>query len=241
MTRRQFVLSLLCVAMVAVAVAWVAGRQSPVGTAAAPRSLDAVRLGPDPGQPVAEYLAGLPAHLPLPGTAGVLALVQFGDELDPTDAVTLLVGAGATPEQVVFRVPLPRVQTALRFERLPTVDLVDPVAAARRRLALAQQSAQRDAEAESATLAGRQAQLARYEAGALAGRGRCVLAMLVLGDRAALTRLAARPGVRAVDAAPEDTPVTGVALVPLLPEQSEVAGPVPDDGPVPAGPGQGPR
>jgi hypothetical protein len=219
--------------VVTVAMAWVAGRQSLVGAAAAPRSLDAVRLGPDPGQPVAEYLAGLPAHLPPAGAVGVPALVQFGDEHDLADVVTLLAGAGVTPEQVVFRVPLLRVQTALRFERLPTVDLADPVEAAQRRLALAQQGAQRDAEAESATLTGRQAQLARYEAGVLTGRGRCVLAILVVGGRVALTRLAARPGVRAVDAAPKGTPVTGVALAPLLPEQTEVAGPVPDDGPVP--------
>jgi hypothetical protein len=61
-----------------------------------------------------------------------------------------------------------------------------------------------------------------------------VLAVLVLADRAALTALAGLPEVRAVDAAPEGTPPTGVALAPLLPEQIEVAGPVPDDGPVPA-------
>jgi len=37
-----------------------------------------------------------------------------------------------------------------------------------------------------------------------------------------------------VDAAPAGTSTTGVALAPLLPEQTEVADPVPDDGPVPA-------
>ena len=171
--------------------------------------------------------------LPPAGAVGVPALVQFGDEHDLADVVTLLAGAGVTPEQVVFRVPLLRVQTALRFERLPTVDLADPVEAAQRRLALAQQGAQRDAEAESATLTGRQAQLARYR-GRGAHRSGQVCAGNTGGRRpSGVDPAPARPGVRAVDAAPKGTPVTGVALAPLLPEQTEVAGPVPDDGPVP--------
>jgi hypothetical protein len=58
----------------------------------------------------------------------------------------------------------------------------------------------------------------------------------VVGDRAALSGLAGRPEVRAVDAAPEGTPPTGVALAPLLPEQTQLAAPVPDDGPVPPTP-----
>jgi hypothetical protein len=48
--------------------------------------------------------------------------------------------------------------------------------------------------------------------------------------------VAARPGVRAVDAAPKGTRVDGVALAPLLPEQTDVVAAVPDDGPVPPAP-----
>lgn len=273
--------ALLCVLLVLLAVAWVAGRQSLFGAPDQPASLDAVRLGPDPGAPVAAYLAGLPARWPPPGAPAVPALVQFGTELDGASVARLL--AGVTPATAVIRVPLPRVQTALRFEALPPVDLADPVLGAQRRLALAQQAAARDASAEAGRLTGRAASVARYEAAVLTGAPggapsgaqtgappggpsgaapgaaggapsgaapgapsgaptpcRCVLAVLVVGDRAALSRLAEQPAVRAVDAAPAGTPTSGVALAPLLPEQTEAADPVPDDGPVPSSPGRGP-
>ncbi|MDT7667551.1 MAG: hypothetical protein QOC74_334 [Pseudonocardiales bacterium] len=269
--------ALLCVLLVLLAVAWVAGRQSLFGAPDQPASLDAVRLGPDPGAPVAAYLAGLPARWPAPGAPAVPALVQFGTELDGASVARLL--AGVTPATAVIRVPLPRVQTALRFEALPPVDLADPVLGAQRQLALAQQAAARDASAEAGRLTGRAASVARYEAAVLGGglggaaggapsgaapgapsgaapggpsgeaggaqRGaptpcRCVLAVLVVGDRAALSRLAEQPPVRAVDAAPAGTPTSGVALAPLLPEQTEAADPVPDDGPVPSSTGRGP-
>ena len=51
----------------------------------------------------------------------------------------------------------------------------------------------------------------------------------------------AAPGVRAVQVAPPGTSRTRLAVSPLLPEQGAgrpdgpVVGPVPDDGPVPAG------
>lgn len=60
-----------------------------------------------------------------------------------------------------------------------------------------------------------------------------VVAMLVRADHAALAGLAHRDGVRAVHAAQPGTPPQGLALAPLLPQQWRVAGPVPDDGPVP--------
>jgi hypothetical protein len=253
--------ALLCVLLVLLAVAWVAGRQSLFGAPDQPASLDAVRLGPDPGAPVAAYLAGLPARWPAPGAQAVPALVQFGTELDGPGVARLL--AGVTPATAVFRVPLPRVQTALRFEALPPVDLADPVLGTQRRLALAQQAAARDASAAAGRLSGRPASVARYEAAVLGGGPtgaatgvpaggatgepageaapcRCVLAVLVVGDRAGLSRLAEQPAVRAVDAAPAGTPTSGVALAPLLPEQAGAAGPVPDDGPVPSSPGRGP-
>ncbi|MDT7630567.1 MAG: hypothetical protein QOI50_2497 [Pseudonocardiales bacterium] len=277
--------ALLCVLLVLLAVAWVAGRQSLFGAPDQPASLDAVRLGPDPGAPVAAYLAGLPARWPAPGAPAVPALVQFGTELDGASVARLL--AGVTPATAVIRVPLPRVQTALRFEALPPVDLADPVLGAQRQLSLAQQAAARDASAEAGRLTGRAASVARYEAAVLGGGlggavpgaqtgaapggpsgaatgaqsgaaggaqsgavpgapsgaptpCRCVLAVLVVGDRAALSRLAEQPAVRAVDAAPAGTPTSGAALAPLLPEQTQAADPVPDDGPVPSSPGRGP-
>jgi len=242
--RRPLWPALVCLLLVLLGVAWVAGRQSMVGAPDRPARLDAVRLGPDPGASVAGYLAGLPARWPAPGAPAVPALVQFDAPLDGAAAARLLAEVapaggvapvgGAAPVTAVFRVPLPRVQTALRFQPLPTVDAADPVAGVERRFALAQRAAERDASAQAGRLSGRAASVARYEVAALATPCRCVLAVLVIGDRAELTRLAETQRVRAVDAAPEGTPTTGVALAPLLPEQTEVAGPVPDDGPVPA-------
>jgi hypothetical protein len=214
----------------------VAGRQSLLGVSDHPsRSWDAQRLGPEPGQSVAAYLAGLPARLPADGAPAVPALVQLTEQTDVAGAVRLLTGTGAEPATAVLRVPLPRVQTALRFQPLPPVDAADPTAAAERRFTLAWQAAARAASESAARQTGRPAAVARYEAATLAERPpcACLLAVLVVGDRAALTRLAARPGVRAVHAAPVGTPVTGVALAPLLPEQADLVGPVPDDGPVP--------
>ena len=233
--RRPIWPALLCVLLVLLGVAWVAGRQSLLGAPDRPASLDAVRLGPDPAAPVAGYLAGLPARWPAPGAPPVPALVQFGTEQDPASVARLVAPAG--PVTAVLRVPLPRVQTALRFQPLPVVDLADPVGGTERRLALARQSAARNAAAEAGRLTGRAASVARYESAALASPScRCVLAVLVVGDRAALSGLAGRPEVRAVDAAPEGIPPTGVALAPLLPEQTQLAAPVPDDGPVPPTP-----
>ncbi|HEX4359792.1 MAG TPA: hypothetical protein VH141_19830 [Pseudonocardia sp.] len=231
--RRRIWPAVLCVLLVLLAVAWVSGRQSLLGAPDRPASLDAVRLGPDPGAPVADYLAGLPARWPAPGAPAVPALVQFGTEQDPGAVARLVAPAG--PVTVVFRVPLPRVQTALRFEPLPAVDLADPVAGTARRLALARQSAARDASTEVVRLTGRPASVARYEAAVLGSPTpcRCVLAVLVVGDRARLSALAGQSEVRAVDAAPEGTPPTGVALAPLLPEQTTLAAAMPDDGPVP--------
>ncbi|MGI8814077.1 MAG: hypothetical protein ACR2G2_01940 [Pseudonocardia sp.] len=241
--RRHLAWLLVCL-VVALGVALVAGRQSLLGAPASPPSSDAVRLGPGPGQPVADYLAMLPPRLPPTGAPPVPALVQLAVGLDTTEAADLLTGAPSTelngpptvvwPVIAVFRVPLPRVQTALRFQPLTQVADPDPIAAVRRQLALAQVVARRTAATEAGRLRGRPARVAAAEAAALSTPGcRCVLAVLVSADRAGLDGLAGRPGVRAVDAAPAGTPTDGVALAPLLPEQTGLVGPVPDDGPLP--------
>lgn len=232
MTRRHLPALLLCLLVLA-GVAFVAARQSMLGAPAGVPSTDAFRLGPEPGQQIPAYLAALPGRLPPPGAAAVPALVQLTAGVD-TSAAAGLPGR-ARPEQAVFRVSLTRVQTALRFEPLSPVDDPDLVAGRARQLALARAAAQRSAAADAARLAGRPGRVAAAEADALASPGcRCVVALLVEGDRAALDALVRAPGVRAVDAAPEGTPVNRVALSPLLPEQSGTVGPVPDDGPLPS-------
>ena len=210
-----------CVMAVALVLAgYAALRPAP---SAAPTS-GTVRLGPEAGEDVAGYLARLPGGLP-PAGVRAPALVQLSEPATPSDALATV--AGTAPRTAVFRVPLPRVQTALRF-----VDLEQGVP---RALENAQGRAEQAAAADAGRLTDRAGAVARAEASALASPGcRCVLAVLVEGDGAALRAVAARAGVRAVDAAPPGT--VAPALAPLLPEQTVRADPPPDDGLVPAVP-----
>lgn len=185
-----------------------------------------VRLGPEPGADIVDYLARLPDQLPPPGSAA-LALVQLDEAVPVTEAATL----GPAPVvTAVFRVPLPRVQTALRFADLPPGSPVGPA------LDTARAQVAEQAGAASQRLIGRPARVAAAEAAALADPGcPCVLALLVEADRGALESLADAAGVRAVHAAPVDAVRVELALAPLLPGQQVRADPLPDDGPVPAG------
>ncbi|HVL83077.1 MAG TPA: hypothetical protein VM367_02100 [Pseudonocardia sp.] len=230
MNPRRRVLALLACVVVGLAVAWYAGSRAPGGASGPPPAVGAVRLGPEPGQDVAGYLAGLPARLP-PAGAAVPALVQFTGELTPDAALGAV--AGTVPHTAVFHVPLPRVQTALRFEPLePGVPPPTALGSARDRAQLA-------ALADARRAGGRPGAVAAAEAEVLARPAcRCVLAVLVVGDRAGLQAVAVRPGVRAVDPAPPGTTVREVALAPLLPVHEGRVGPVPDDGPVPPAPGR---
>lgn len=224
MTGRARTGVLLACAAVVLLVAWYAGAQFPASAPApAPGS---VRLGPEPGEDVAGYLARLPAELPAAGVE-VLALVQFATEL-PGSAVEPAV-AGAAPVTAVLRVPLPRVQTALRFEPL---EQGVPMPAA---LDAARQRAHQQAAADAQRQAGRAADVATAEARALADPDApYVLAVVVRADRARMEAVAAHPDVRAVHAAPVGVTTRELALAPLLPGQVERADPLPDDGAVPS-------
>ncbi|WP_219420438.1 hypothetical protein, partial [Pseudonocardia nigra] len=136
MSARGRIAVLLVCAAVALLTAWYVGaRSAPSGAGSDPVAVGSVRLGPEPGEAVDHYLARLPAELP-PPQAQTLALVQFAAELPIADAVAAT--AGTTPVTAVFRVPLPRVQTALRFERLePGVPPVTALTSARERAAAA--------------------------------------------------------------------------------------------------------
>jgi hypothetical protein len=211
--------------LVALAVAWYAGSQHPPSSATP--ALGSVRLGPEAGEDVAAYLARLPATLP-PDEARAPALVQLAAEATAQDALAAV--DGTTPVTAVFHVPLPRVQTALRFVALePGVPSATALDSARVR-------AQRAAAAE-ALQAGRPGAVAAVEAASLDRVDcRCVVALVVDGDRAGLDAVAGRAAVRAVEAAPPGTTDGELALAPLLPEQAVRADPPPDDGPVPAAP-----
>ena len=224
MTGRARAGVLLACAAVVLLAAWYAGAQFPASAPApAPGS---IRLGPEPGEDVAAYLHRGPGELPAPGTTA-LALVQLAAELPDPAAVAAV--AGTTPVTVVLRVPMPRVQTALRFEPLEQgIPVPAALDAARRR---AQQQAATDAQRQ----AGRAAEVAAAEARALADPSApCVLALVVQAERSGLDAVAARPDVRAVHAAPVGATARELAVAPLLPEQLERADPLPDDGPVPS-------
>lgn len=214
MSRRLAILA--CCVVVGLLAAWYAGsRFEPATPGPAPGT---VALGPDSGETVDDYLARLPAELPGPGAAAY-ALVQFGTEL--TGPAALAATDGTRQTSVVFRVPVERVQTALRFEELGSVDV-------------ARQRARNAAEADARRLTGRAAAVAGMEAASLADPAcACVVALVVRGDRAALAAVAAHPAVRAVHAAPADAQPVELALSPLLPAQQQAATPLPDDGPVP--------
>ncbi|QYN32812.1 hypothetical protein K1T35_30155 [Pseudonocardia sp. DSM 110487] len=224
MTGRARAGVLAACAVVVLLAAWYAGAQVPASVPAPVTG--SVRLGPEPGEEVAAYLQRLPAELPAPGTAA-LALVQFTAELPASAAVPAV--AGTTPVTAVLRVPMPRVQTALRFQPL---EQGMPVPAA---LDAARRRAQEQAAADAQRQAGRAADVAAAEAMALADPATpCVLALVVQAERAGLDAMAARPDVRAVHAAPTGVTARELALSPLLPEQVEHADPLPDDGQPPS-------
>jgi hypothetical protein len=201
--------------------AWYAGAQfAPSAPGPAPGT---VRLGPDAGEPVADYLARLPASL-LPSGASAYALVQFRAGLSGADALAAV--AGSDPATAVFQVPIDRVQTALRFEPLESESLGS--------IDVARERARLSATADATRLTGRARDAAAAEAAALTDPAcPCVVALVVRGHRAVLDLVAADPQVRAVHAAPADAQPVELALSPLLPAQQEAATPLPDDGPVP--------
>jgi hypothetical protein len=164
--------------------------------------------------PAPEKPAG---SLPPPG-ATALALVQFADERTVADAPAL-----GTPVEAVFRVDVPRVQTALRFA---------PLESGAAALDTARQRAAAAADADASRLEGRARAVAAAEAAALTRPGcPCLVALVVSADGAALRAPVA--GVRVVEAAPPGVTLRELALSPLLPEQADRADPLPDDGPVP--------
>ncbi|MGH3550690.1 MAG: hypothetical protein ACRDQU_21740 [Pseudonocardiaceae bacterium] len=183
------------------------------------------RLGPEAGEPVAGYLRRARASLPEGHSGPVWALVQLDGYLTPEPAAQLT--RGVRLSRVILRVPLPRVQTALITLDLPGQRPVTELAEAMR------SAAQDRVAASRAPPRGRPAAVAAVEAAQLRSGCACVLALLVFGDGEALRAVAGRPGVRAVHAAAPDTSLQDIAIAALLPEQVDLVGPVPDDGPVP--------
>lgn len=219
MARRVYWVLPAVLAVVFGLTTWVAGQHDQ------PVPAGGQRLGPEPGEPVAAYLRRAGTSLPT-GHSPRWALVQLDDYLTPERAAALT--RGVRLSRVVFRVPLPRVQTALVTRDLPGQHPVTELAGAQQSAAAQRLDASRTAPP------GRRAAIDTAEAAQLRRGCACVLALLVYGDGAALRTVATRPGARAVQAALPDTSIQDLAISPLLPEQADVAGPVPDDGPAPS-------
>ncbi|MFE3289863.1 hypothetical protein [Rhodococcus sp. NPDC059234] len=187
-----------------------------------PSSIATDRLGPDSGEPVADYLDRARTSLAdLDGASQRWALVSFDPE--QTAAQAYRTAGGVRVSQVLFRVPLDRVQT-----QLIVVDVAGEESVLRAPAVAAGRLSGSTGEWD------RQGRVDAVSASRLAQDCPCVVGLTVRGDPDRLRELAAAPGVRAVEALPADAVFGRFAVNPLLPEQTQAASPGPDDGEVPA-------
>ncbi|WP_327114561.1 hypothetical protein OHB12_34900 [Nocardia sp. NBC_01730] len=177
------------------------------------------RLGPDRGEQVADYLAR--ARDSLTGSDGDQhwALLSFTEPLGPERIPDYTVGLRVA--QVLYRVPIPRVQTPLVAVPVP-----EDVGAAVDSAGYAAWLLPRPSDNRSGRIVGVSA--ARLRAGCA-----CVVGLVARGPLTALRNLASQNGIRAVQALPADALAGRFAVVPLLPDYLDVVLPGPDDGPVP--------
>ena len=173
---------------------------------------DVVRVGVSQGASIPGYLADARSRLAaLPAGTPVYALVSFDGYLSP-DAVGPVL-AGVEPFRVYTRVPLPTTQTAI--VSMPVARLPEDLVAGM------------DAEAERRADEARRTgdPVASTEADRYRQHCACAYAAVVRADAAALSALAGRPQVRAVDPAPTVNRLDRAVFLPPLPEQSGTAGP----------------
>ncbi|GAB2705057.1 hypothetical protein GCM10027089_29110 [Nocardia thraciensis] len=189
------------------------------------------RLGPESGEPVAEYLARARDSLGGNGSASLesgerWALVSFASGVAaarlPEHA------AGLRISQVLYHVPIDRVFTPLIS--VP-VAAGDAAAIASGRAAAGAMEYVATDPARSAD--DRALRTAAVVAARLRAECPCVVGAVVRGSLERLRELPSHNNIRAVEALPPDAAAGAFAVVPLLPEQQESAVPGPDDGPVP--------
>ncbi|WP_319458678.1 hypothetical protein [Micromonospora sp. RTP1Z1] len=238
--------ALLCAVAVLVTAAR-AERRQPVGD----RTVGEVtRVGVAAGDPVPAYLRAAAEELArltdaTGPTSGTYALVAFSAYLTPQRVAATL--GGAPVSAVVARVPLPGRQTEI--VRIAALRVPQDVVAG-----MAEVAARKDGEAADyrarvvAPAASADGELRRWyetgarvsaeEAAAYRSGCACVYAAVIRATSDALRGLAARPGVRAVDPAPEVSRLDRTVFTPPLPEQRDVARPPADAGlaATPAGP-----
>lgn len=221
-------------------------------------------LGPDPGEPVAEYLDRAAASLAVGGDepGGAAGGGDDNDDnhdndddnatsLDPEALRWALLSADqawtAADADAVGR-DLPRisgltVQVPVDGVAMPVTEvaLAEPVAGEESREAVFDRGLQRVADglgagAPTSTEPGadRAAAAAALTASRIRSGAPSIIGLLVRGTPAQLRAAAEVPGVRAVEALPADAVWGRFAVRPLQPQQIETAAPLPDSGPVPA-------
>lgn len=190
----------------------------------APDGVATDRLGPDTGEPIAEYLAR--AGDSLAGDGDRWALVSFTGYLSPADLAER--AAGVRVSRALYQVPLDRVATPLVAVQVPD----SPVALARSGADAAWQLTDRRRYAAAGTRGAQvlDVSIARLHAGCACSPG-----LVVRASPAQLRELAGRPGIRAVQALPADAVAERFGVAPLLPDSADPVLPRPDDGPVPPG------
>lgn len=203
-------------ATAAVAAVLAAGILNPVR----PASLTSDALGPESGEAVVDYLARAHEGLLDGGDTPRWALVSFSGGVD--QAALDAVAERARISQVLFRVPIDRVQTPL----VPVEVSGHP-------------DARRNAVGDAVTrlmlqTAGtdRASQVAEVSAERISQGCACAIAAVVHGAPDDLVALESDPQVRAVEALPEDAVYGRFSVTPLLPEHTDTVVPGPDDGPI---------
>ncbi|GIF48619.1 hypothetical protein DFJ67_8177 [Asanoa ferruginea] len=234
--------ALASVTAVLVTAVWVAER--PRDT---PADTEVVRVGVPDGESVPSYLAEsrreldqLPAKAS--GDGSPYALVMFSAYLAPDRLPTVLDGAPVA--EVFTRVPLPGMQT--QIARMPVHKVPDDVVAGMLLFAERKEREAHDYQERAVEVTGTKdeerlrpvyetaAQVAIAEATAYRTHCSCVYAAVLRAAAPDLKRLAARPGVRAVDPAPEVRALDRAVFLPPLPEPHPAANPVAAD-PTPTG------
>ncbi|MBF6330134.1 hypothetical protein [Nocardia transvalensis] len=179
------------------------------------------RLGPETGEPVAQYLDRAKDSLTGTDSDEHWALVSFAVGIAP-ERIPDHAG-GLRISQVLHHVPIDRVYTPVLAVPVPAGDAV---AVASARAAANTLAAVHPVDERSARVAAVVSE--RLRAGCA-----CTVGLVVRGRLDRLRELASHTGIRAVQALPADAAAGAFAIVPLLPEQTDIAAPGPDDGPVP--------
>ncbi|WP_245717590.1 hypothetical protein [Nocardia jejuensis] len=179
------------------------------------------RLGPENGEPVADYLTRAQTSLQPTDLAPRWSLISFTAGV--TAARIPEFTGGLRISEVLYHVPIPRVATPIISIGVPAGDAV---AVASRRAAAAQVQATPAYDERSVRT--NQVVAARLRADCA-----CVVGLVVDGPLPQLRTLAALPGVRSIQSLPPDASAGVFAVAPLLPEYADSVNPGTDDGPVP--------